>query len=411
MSIMVRERGAASLREDQWLAVSADPAFRDLVSRSILGAKPGRGGGWELTAAGYVGRAVLGGLKVVVVEKISGSLSSMIEIVAPRAIKFARAPSPIVTDMPPQVILAEMLVAATRAYLSGHALAEYREARVTGAFLTGSLDVPRTVALRTRGIRHAVAFRHHRVTDDLPLNRVLWCALGEIASDEGARSVGEDLAAAARALRRAFGDSAASAADLTPREVLAEAVAEANEMGRNAVLTEAASLALAIVQGAASSDRQVADTKMPRSWFVNLENLFERVIRICIAEVLEGVAKVSGPDRDNPLFRNPATRYPANPDVVVRMAGQVAILDAKYKDRTGDPDAAEVYQLLCHASALGADKAALVYPSEHARNFTYLGRSSTGCEIWSFGLDLSRPRASMREALQQMGLASVKQAT
>ncbi|MGW8192514.1 5-methylcytosine restriction system specificity protein McrC [Sphingomonas hankookensis] len=402
MTIIVRERGAALLEHGEWLLVSSDPGFRDLVSRSVLGARPGRAGGWELTARGYVGRVMLGGLEVAVTEKIPGGFQAMAEVVAPRAFKLARASSPIVLGAQPQTILAEMLVTAIRSYLSGYALQQYHEEQATGAYLTGSLDVPGTVALRARGIRHKVAFRRHRMTDNLPLNRIAWRALGEIASGEGAIAVGDELAASARALRTTFGDSADQAAILTRQDVLAEALAEADLTDRHPALFEAAALSLAILQGAAPSDGQDAQGSVPRSWFVNLENLFERAVRASIAEALDGVAEVSGPDKKSPLFHGPPPRLPANPDVIVRTTDRIAVFDAKYKDRDGDPSASDIYQLLAHAAALGADQAALFYPSNGYDAPIHMGQSSTGCEVWVFGLDLAQIRTSMRSALERM---------
>ncbi|MET3828533.1 hypothetical protein ABIC16_004288 [Sphingomonas sp. PvP055] len=240
------------------------------------------------------------------------------------------------------------------------------------------------------------------MTDDLPLNRIAWRALGEIASGKGATAVGDELAASARALRATFGDSADQAALLTRQEVLAEALAEADLTDRHPALFEAAALSLAILQGAAPSDGQDAEATVPRSWFVNLENLFERAVRASIAEALDGVAEVSGPDKRSPLFRGPPPRLPANPDVVVRTTDRVAVFDAKYKDRDGDPSASDIYQLLAHAAALGANRAALFYPSNGYDAPVQMGRSSTGCEVWAFGLDLAQIRQSMRSALRIM---------
>lgn len=411
MRVVVRERGVAPLDGYQWRAISSDPGFRDLVTRAILGAQPSRSGGWELTAAGYVGRAQIGGLEIVVDEKISGGFLAMAEVLAPRAFRLARAASPVILDRRPQAVLAEMFVASVRSYLSGYAFAEYREESQSGAYVMGSLDVPRTAALRARGIRHKVSFRRNRLTDDLPLNRIAWRALGEVASSESASTIGEDLAASARALRSAFGESAVEAAKLSRREIIAEALAEADLTGRPPLVAEAAALSLAVLQGAAPSEGSPPEAVVPRSWFVNLENLFERVLRTCIGDALAGFAEVSGPDRNSPLFIGPPRRLPANPDVIVRVGSRVAVMDAKYKDREVAPHAAEIFQLLCHASALGADRGALFYPSNGANPPLAMGSASTGCEVWAFSVDLTRPRKSVLEALVSMGLASSHQNT
>ena len=407
MTVVVRERGAVSLSKDEWRAISSDPSFRDLVSRSILGARPGRYGEWELTAYGFVGQTRLGGLDIVVEEKVAGGFRSLLEITSPRSYKVARAPSRAALGRPPQDILAEMHIAAVRSYLSGYALSEYREERATGSYVLGRLDVPRTSALHARGLRHRVAFRRDRLTDDVALNRVIWRALGELAGATGALGVAADLASSARALRVAFADSADAARLMTRREVIVEALAEAGAGARPTAVAEAAELSLAVLQGASATFDEPAEGQIPRSWFVNLENLFERALRRCVADAMTGEAEVSGPDRGASLFIGPPSRYPANPDVVVRCDGRVAILDAKYKDRTDAPSADEVYQLVAHAAASGADRAALLYPSDGLAAWIPLGPSVTGCMVWAFGVDLRRPRQSIKEALEIMGFSAL----
>lgn len=409
--ITVRERSSTTLNLEDWKAISVDLGFRDLVSRAVLSAEPDRRSrGWRLRAGAYVGRATLGGVDVEIVEKITGGFRVMASALAPRAFRFAKAPSPIATGERSDRVLGTMLLAASRTYLSGNAEALYRVDEQVGSFVSGSLDVRRTMSLRARGMKHKVAFRRPVLTDDTPLNRVVYSALGTLATRGAALALGADLASSARTLRAWFGESALSARLMTKRELLTEAEDEADVSGRPTPQREVALLALAVLQGASLADYRTADNSAPRSWFVNLEALFERYVEVQVATALQGVASVGNarawPGRNlrPPLFTGFADRYPSNPDVVIVTGGETILIDAKYKDFDGYPEASDLHQLLAHAASCGAQRAALFYPGDVADVFTSLGRAATGCKLWAFSLDFKRPEASVQRALEIMGV-------
>jgi 5-methylcytosine-specific restriction endonuclease McrBC regulatory subunit McrC len=53
----------------------------------------------------------------------------------------------------------------------------------------------------------------------------------------------------------------------------------------------------------------------------------------------------------------------AHPDVAVRLAdGRTWILDAKYRSSLSEVGEPELYQLMAHATAYGAERAALIVP-------------------------------------------------
>lgn len=412
MKVNVRERGDTLLSALAWEAISNDPGFATLVDNSILSVEPAKGRlGWRLKAGAYVGRATLGGVDVNIVEKVPGATDALLSALAPRSFRHVQAAMRASLAGRPDAVIASMLVAAARTYLSNGVEAEYRDEHLTGAYVTGRLDVRRTAGLRARGVRHRVAFTRNVLDDDTPLNRSIFCALGVLATQGASSEFGIHVTAAARALRSSFGISARTAATMSSKEARIESalVAEANPSGRHAAAHEAAVLASAVLEGATIS-AEGGGRLIPKSWFVSLEELFERLVRKLVSDALGGEAKVGSaaewPGRGTPppLFPEHSKRYPSNPDLFILQRGRLAIGDAKYKDFNTWPGAGDIHQLISHAAACEADRAALFYPCDRLFVVTPLGLAATGCRTWAFGLDLTNPKESVREALRLMKL-------
>jgi hypothetical protein len=153
----------------------------------------------------------------------------------------------------------------------------------------------------------------------------------------------------------------------------------------------------------------------PRSWFLNLEPLFENAVRKAVREVLghpvqvEAGARWRRPVVTFPAFDDGAdertTRRGANPDVVAMDASDVALLvgDAKYKTWTGKTHASDLYQLLVHTAAFDGSQSVLFFPN-HRFEHVYLGYSAVGSEVRIFGVDLQNMRDSIERALDLIGV-------
>jgi hypothetical protein len=337
--IDVRERGETLLTPKEWEAISNDPSFASLVDKSILSAEPARRqSGWRLKAGAYVGRATLGGIDVNIVEKVPGATNALLSALAPRSFQLTQATMRESLAGRPDAMIASMLIASTRTYLSHGGEAEYRNEHLTGAYVTGRLDVRRTAGLRARGVRHRVAFSRNVLDDDTPLNRSIFGALGVLATPGASSEFGVHVTAAARALRSSFGLSAKTSLMMSRSELREEAahVAEAKTFRRESSAQEAGVLASAVLEGAAFVGES-GTRLIPRSWFVNLEELFERLIRKLVSDLLGEEAKVAsaaewpGRARPPPLFPDHSKRYASNPDLVILRKGCLAIGDAKYK--------------------------------------------------------------------------------
>jgi hypothetical protein len=116
------------------------------------------------------------------------------------------------------------------------------------------------------------------------------------------------------------------------------------------------------------------DAEAPVAWFVNLESLFEDAVRQSLAtaagRIGQGLRVYDWEKAARYVFVAPEQLYRAEPDAVVLRGGNVAaVLDMKYKELDGDPDSADVYQILAHARAWETGEAVLVYPGD-----TYVSR-------------------------------------
>jgi hypothetical protein len=402
VTIRVTERKDAPITAAQWAVISVDPAFTVLVRKGILKAEASSNGGWALAAGNHVGKAILGGMTVEVSEKITGAFAALAEILAPRAFRMAAAPSPISPSDAPQAILARMFLASVRTYLSGAKLLEYATRQETGAYVSGRLSVVRTAHMRARGMRHKVAFSRSVLTDDLPLNRSIYAALGWLMLQAEASSLTISDISAARTLRAGFAECADGARDSDRNDLITFALSEAEAPGRRREVSEVAALAAAILQSATLTVDGNWDGSLPRSWFVNIENLYERAVRVCIADVLAGVARVCGPIDRPLLFPELPGRYGANPDVVIRLPGLTVLADAKYKDFEGLPSTPDVFELLSHAAAYKASRALLVFPASGSFERRRLGRAETGCEVWAFAIPFGELRDRLRTALAEV---------
>ena len=403
-------RGTALLSRAEWAAISSDPAFIALVERAILSAEPDRGGkGWRLRAGPYAGRATLGGIPVEIVEKVAGGFDAMAAILAPSAFRLARAPSPITGGDRSDRLLAAMLIEAARVYLSGHADCLYQVENLQGSLITGTLDVRRTVSLRARGMRHKVAFRRSILSDDTPLNRAVHAALALLATPAAATSLGVDIAAPARALLTMFGDSALASVQADLDAHLSAAAEGAETADTPIERRECALLAFAILSGAAPSRHLGADGEVPRSFFVNLESLFQKFVEATVRTAagmswqVGNAACWPGLEAPPPLFIGVTNRYLSNPDVVVVSKSRTMLIDAKYKNLDGHPDASDIHQLVAHAAACFSTQAVLLYPGSSAYLPRRIGRAVTGCEVWFAEMDFRRPVESVRAILDEVG--------
>lgn len=407
--LKVRERGSLDLDIGTFEKLVDQADFWTLVENGIvsvtrLGAHAAR-----LHGARYVGRALVGETEITVTEKVPGSLSSLISHACGDAF---RVPEAEAAATPPDELI-QLLIRAflekVRDYVSQGINFEYGARAETGSLIGGTLDVARTVQLRTLGMRHMAAFSRPILRQDVPVNKVILATLRQVEGLAVYATIPAADIASARMLVQFF-------ADIRDIEVLLghrrRWVSEARALEADAVTDfERDLLALAAVILSHESFEPDLTTldRVPRSWFVNLEMLFEEAVRKTLATIApENLQVTNAGFYRPPIFGTTDGYFRADPDLVVKEGNTtVAVGDVKYKTWNGLSTPSlhhDVYQLLVHTAAYGGSLAFLVYAHD-ALDCRHLGMSATGADTWAFGLDVRDLETHLAEILGVCGIA------
>lgn len=403
MIVSVPERGVVEIGEDTWQSFASRPEFWKLVDANIISVERRTSKRWSLRGNCYVGRAVVGDDVLQASEKVPGSFEALVRKIGISGANVIPTPAPVSKDDHTSALLVSLFVRSVRRYLSGHKQVAYRQQPEKGALVGGRLDVTGTARLRARGMMHQAAFFRTVLSADLPLNHSIYAALMAVERLAALLPIDPADISSARALRMGMSECL-NGAMRTPHSKLAQVaiLASLNKTSRPAVV-DVASLSAAILDSTGFGGDYGWGRTVNRSWFVNLENMFERAARLAVKAALPS-CEVSGPVERPSMFDGPDRRYRANPDIVIKAGGNVlAIGDAKYKDLDQWPTASDVYELLAHASASRSPKAFLIYPASPTPLFRRLGTATTGCEVWAAAVPLDLLDAGIAELLSELG--------
>lgn len=408
-SIQVPERGkSGDIPAQVWSRMSDDAAFWCLVdSRRIKVGHPGRRR-VRLEGTSYVGRAIVGDVRIDVVEKIEGALAALLKFATHNAFRVDRIEGPVTELGDLTSLLVRQFLYAVRKYSSEGREFRYSKRSMVGSLAGGRMDVVGTIALRARGMRHLIAFDKVVIDRRTPLNRIVLAGLREAENLAPLINLsGADLATA-RGLSVLFEDCRDTEVVFGRREDLASAARRLAEKTAHFQHRDLLMLASVILSHAGFEQTDPLQGALPRAWFLNLETLFETAVRQVMQDLLKpgaGVAKA--PEPKPPIFER--RKLLANPDLVISRAAVVlAVGDVKYKDVSGEPwtkkiKRADLYQLLLHGAAYAAPVCFLIYP--HDRFLEYeLGKSATGSKTWAFAVDVRDLSGGLRKAAEIMGL-------
>ncbi|HLW68949.1 MAG TPA: hypothetical protein VKS79_26795 [Gemmataceae bacterium] len=111
----------------------------------------------------------------------------------------------------------------------------------------------------------------------------------------------------------------------------------------------------------------------PASFLIDMERLFERSVTMGIQRML---AKSDASVQAQPrlIWHEQVAQQPElflRPDVVIQRKSDCSVVDVKWKDFTGQPDADDLHQILAYAGALDANRAILVYPGRRYQSQVY----------------------------------------
>lgn len=388
-----------------WQKLSADPLFWRLVEDKVTSVTVQSNDTARLTGACYVGRAIVSDIVIDFVEKVPGAFAALASVAIPSTFKIFRVPSPVSAVGDTTGLLVKVFVEAAQQYAASAKEVRYAQRKSRGSLMGGALDLVETIRLRGRGVRHQVAFKRTELISDTPLNRAVFGALRRVEELKEIAQCDVADVLRARSLSLVLSDCAEGAL-AGSASLQAIAIDIADEVGRRADIVELAELSAAILGDSGFGGAIVSRRTVGRSWFVNLEKLFERAVRRTLRAMLAGVGTVEGATKGVYVFIDTAGRYPANTDIVIRaQEGPLIICDTKYKERPAMawPDAADVQEILTHASAYNAKVALLVYPAEVGW-LRRVGLAKTGCELWVIGLRLGHMEEDLRDVLNQIGL-------
>ncbi|WP_292662757.1 hypothetical protein [Mesorhizobium sp.] len=404
--IAVPERGTAEVTSAEWSVISNDPRFWQLVSQNIIQAEAGAAGRWRLRGNCYVGRAIVGDIMLEVTEKFAGAFELLVGLGALKGPKLLKATSPISPSTGSTVILIALFLRSVRRYLSGWKVSSYIKVPDAGALIGGRLNIPRTIRLRTRGASHQAAFERTVLTDDLPFNRCIYAALRQVERIGSVISLPHSEIAAARVLRLGLSECLPGVLSARPGELSDVAFREAQRDHGRQELNDVITLAGAVLDAAGFGGADTWKRSVEHAWFVNLESFFEEAIRQTIRTALGGAATVTSAQNRPSLFRPATSRYRANPDVVISFVEPTttAIADAKYKDFSTWPAPADIHELIAHASAYKATKALLFFPADGAFLVRPFGISTSGCQVWAYGISFQNFVGDVYSALSIAGL-------
>lgn len=403
MMISVPERGSTIVSDVDWIALAGNKQFWKLISAKIFKVEH-QSGRWCLQGQCYVGRAVVGDHLVKATEKVVGSFEALVRQLSFGDAKVLSAPAPVSSDDQTSSLLVSLFIDSVRRYLSRGKRVAYRQIQERGALVSGRLDVVGTARLRARGLRHQASFFRTTLSADLPSNQAIYAALMQV--DRLARDLPilEADVAAARVLRVAMSECRQGA--ISRAAAMSEiAYEESAILSEGTAQGDALSLAAVVLDSAGFGSEDTWSQTARRSWFVNLENLFERAVRKACVIALPDLNVTAAIVRPS-LFDSVIDRYRANPDVIFRAGSEVvAVADAKYKALNGWPSHSDVFEILAHAAAYGAPVGLMVYPTEGSSQLRSFGQAKTKCELWILETPLTEIRTAVADALKKISVS------
>jgi 5-methylcytosine-specific restriction endonuclease McrBC regulatory subunit McrC len=403
--VTVVARGATPLPTDIWRTLAASPELWGLVDRHILGISHTGKSEIELTAGAFVGRALVDDVVVEVIEKVEGSLVALIGFASSGSFRLEKHPAPASEVGSLTRFLVNQFLEEVRNYVSAGREFQYVSKMETGSLAGGRLLVGQTAMLWARGLQHLLAFERSLPTRKTPLNRTLLAALREIDEIANAASISSADLMAARGFAELFSDCLDAEVLYAPADRFVQLADELIDRSEDDQIRDMLSLAAVVLSHEGFEPGAYMESTVPRSWFLNLENLFQRAVRRVLDRVGRPWLRVSTAAPWLPsIFSSVPKELRAHPDLVLHHQGEFfAVGDVKYKTLTGRPDEDDLYQLVVHAAAFRTDVAFLVYPAD-SFSVTDLGLSATGCKTWVFEVDIRHLKEDLQRVLQVLDL-------
>ena len=402
--VVVKERDQTEVGHSTWAVLSEDADFRQLLEAGILSATLLPTGLTRLRASCYVGRTTCSDIDVEIQDKVPGALKALLSYATNSAFRIENIDSR-TSDLGRLFsLLVQQFLSAVTQYVSQSRQFVYAYNNQVGALAGGRIDIPKSIQLRARGMVHRLAFSKAYVTFNTPLNRIILAALIEVGRICHLVGIEPDDAARARGIALLFSDCRDTQVLVGDRADLVRLASNLTTSNLTVQQRDIAALASVILAHEGFEGLTDSGLLVPRSWFLNLEQLFEQAVISLLREVVPPGTFVShGRMNPQPIFERETLVYQAHPDIVlVHESGRVTVGDVKYKNWLGTAVASDLYQLLVHTSAFSGSTSFLVFPHDEYQARS-LGEAVTGPDAWLFALDVSNLTDSVARMAGDLG--------
>jgi 5-methylcytosine-specific restriction endonuclease McrBC regulatory subunit McrC len=380
--ISVRERSTVTISESEYRLLEGSDAVLELVSQGVVSLVRSRTTPYGVKAGSLVGEAVVGaGRRLIVAEKVPGSLHALLRWAVPRDFRSLTAPAYVDADSPVLEVFAARFLDILARYLQRGRIKEYARLYESSSRPRGRLDLQRTVRLRSRGNFTHLGHITSELDGDTLINQLMALGLHAVEAYANVAGAAPALRSRARSYAALFSDVQTLWLQRASRSAKTDAFESALSDSRSVGdVSDALSYARALVLNLGAwplAEEQL----IPESYFLNLETLFEDAVRQVASESRADIRVDRGRALKHPLFRDREDDYIADPDLVLSHSSERPVVaDCKYKDLKGRPDHGDVYQLVAHAQAFGASTAVLIYPGV-SYDYTVLGTTVGGISV------------------------------
>jgi len=399
MALSVPERGYTDIDQDTWSRLEASPEFRRLHAQRVVEVTYRGNGSIRLRGTCYVGSALCGEIHLQCREKVKGALASLLRFASRNAFRVANAQGAASELDSLIILLIQQFLDATTRYASSGRKFSYVRRLFVGSLVGGKIDVTRSIRLRARGLGHLLAFEKQSASYSTPLNQTILAALSEVERLGYVIELPDEVRAKARGLALLFSDSRDVRFLNRERSFLAAQAYQLLRTERDEAASDVIALASVVLAHESFDALSNSPSGLPRTWFLNLEKLFETAVRNILRELYVDHSLFRGEDHPEAIF-NGVGAYRANPDIVAigNDGSDRLIADVKYKVFDGAASASDIYQLLAHAGAFRASRAFLIYPSDEFFH-VLLGSSRDGISVSVFGIRLDHLYDDLRAAM------------
>ncbi len=402
--IRARERSSVQLTAEEFRFLEESHDFWALAESGILSLQQTGRARYALSAGSFVGQAIVNGRPVIVEEKIEGALLELLELTTHLEARVAEAPGVVSKSGKFIERLAERFLNGLGEYLARGRKKTYLTRRLNSSFLRGKIEITRTMRLWAKGRKDQVAYLADELSADILENRLIGVALYRLDQALAAiDTVPTVLLARARAMAIMFEDVGWPQMLTWPVTRIAslfDAKLRSGEISRFQDLLALARI-FALHFGVSGEG---AAQRIPISWFVNLETLFEDAVRNAFSQAASHAdpsPKVTDWKADARFVVEGTQKYRAEPDVVCTVGSRRLIIDAKYKELGDKPDSGDIHQLVAHMLAYDVKLGALIYPSD-AYERRYLGETPVNQRIFVFSIRLGKLREDASRVVSEL---------